>query len=344
MAKWTKILREAAQRHTFLEVGRGPDTAPEPVEPGSGYVSVVLRAAQLSDSRRGLDRLHAVVHSVITIPSDVGPAEFSTVIAPPDFTADSVSGLERFIRLDHRLLGPVPYIGGALEIQVGLFAVPGSELAQPYIKLLQTLGEQAVLPFVSAARPFIAPLVQGINLLAGGGRGTTMEIGFDLTQAPARRSRIIALGMPHSAATDQGVRLADDGVSVVDRNGRPLTEQPALVVEVYTDQRRPDWPSIPELAAAYERVRNDYRAGRRAELDRSLEEFRRTAVTCVDLLMPDRRSAVRRVQREIADAGPPSTGARGTDPAPKELRTLDQLALLADPQDPRADGGQDRAG
>lgn len=330
MISWTGIFREAARRNAFLEFGTGGRPRPQQVEPGAGYLSILLRSAQLTHARRGLDRFHAVVHSVVTLPSDLGPAQFSTVVAPPEIGPRNAGRTDRYLQSDHRLLGPVPYIGGALEIQVGLFAVPSSELAQPYISLLHKLGEQAGLPFVSAAQPFVEPLVQGINLLAGGGRGSVLEIGLDLTQSPARQSRVVVLRTPQQEAVQQGVALGADGVSLVDGSGRMLQDQSALILEVLVQDRRPDWPSIPELASAFERVRQDYRLARRADLDRSLEDFRRIAMTCVDLLPRDRRAAVSRVQREISESGPPNAGSRGDGSDARELHTLDQLANLDD--------------
>jgi len=325
MVGWTDIFRETAQQHTFLEI------EPLPVEPYARYVSVLLCGVRLTAIRRGLDRLHGVVHSVLTLPSDTGLAEFSTVVAPPAFGNVKAGRVDRFIQLDHRLLGPVPYIGGALQAQIGLFTVPSSELTEPYIRLLQTLGEQAVVPFMALARPFVKPLVQGMNLLAGGGRGANVEIGFDTVWPQVCAGRVLALRMPLDEARARGVTLASDATSIIDGAGNAITDRPALIVKITAEERRADWPSIPELATAYSRVRDAYRTGRRAELNRVLEEFRRTAETCVDLLPGDREAAWRRVTREVERAGTPTSGGRGL-PSDNDgaLPPFDQLDLYDD--------------
>jgi hypothetical protein len=321
VVRWASVFRETARQHTFLEID------PQPVEPHTRYISVLLCAARLTAVRHGLDRLHGVVHSVLRLPSDTGPAEFSTVVAPPAFGDVKAGRLDRFLQLDHRLLGPVPYIGGALEAQIGLFTVPSSELTEPYVRLLQTLGEHAVVPFLAVARPFVEPLVQGVNLLAGGGRGTTVEIGFDTMWPQLRTGRVLALRMPVEQARSRGITLAADSTSIVDAAGNLVTDRPALIVRIIAEDQRPDWPSIPELATAYGRVREAYRAGRRAELDRVLDEFRRTAQTCVDLLPRDRDAAWRRVTREVERAGAPQSGTRSVSGDDDGLRPFDQLDL-----------------
>lgn len=328
---WVRIFREAAQQYTFLETG--PAAEPDPVEipPRSAYISVMLRAARLTQMRRGLDRLHGVVHSVLRVVTDNGPEQFSAVVAPPEFGDVRAGRLDRFVQLNRRLLGPVPYVGGALDAQVGLLTVPSSELSAPYVSLLQTLGEQAVLPYASLARPFVTPLMQGVNLLVGGGRGTMVEIGLDTTWPQARAGRMLVLRMPHAEAAKRGVRLADDGLHVVDRDGTQVEDHPALILEILAERTRPDWPSIPELAAGYARVREAFRSGRRVEVDRALAEFRRIALSCVDLLPQDRLAVEACVRREVLDAGVPQTSARGGDGDVDEqgpvLRPLDELDI-----------------
>lgn len=154
MARWAGVFRETAQQHALL------DFESELIEPRSRYVSILLKSARLTDVRRGLERLYGVVHSMVRVPTDDGPAEFSGVVTPQQLANVRAGRLDRVIHADYRLLGPVPYIGGTIEAQVGLLSVPSSELTEPYLNLLHKLGEHAVVPFVSLAKPFVEPLVR----------------------------------------------------------------------------------------------------------------------------------------------------------------------------------------
>jgi hypothetical protein len=57
-----------------------------------------------------------------------------------------------------RLAGPVPYLGGAIELEVGLFAIKEKDLAEPYLDFLQSVGELAGISFVTPALNLIRPL------------------------------------------------------------------------------------------------------------------------------------------------------------------------------------------
>jgi hypothetical protein len=267
----------------------------------------------------------------VRVPTDDGPAEFSGVVTPQLLANVKAGRLDRVIHADYRLLGPVPYIGGTIEAQVGLLSVPSSELTEPYLNLLQKLGERAVVPFVSLARPFVEPLVQGVNLLAGGGKGTNVEIGLDVSWSQVRAGHVVAVRTSREDAARRGLTLGSDKASVVDESGKPIDE-PYLILEIRAEARRPDWPSIPELATAYSRVREAYRRSGRAELNRTLEDFARTALTCVDLLPHDRLAAKKCVEEEVRRQGVPGHTARGDEAEQEDrgLRPLDQLDLYAD--------------
>jgi hypothetical protein len=324
MARWAGIFRETARQHALL------DFQAELIEPRSRYLSVLLKSARLTDVRRGLERFYGVVHSVLRVPTDDGPAEFSAVVAPQQLANVKAGRLDRVIHADHRLLGPVPYIGGAIDAQVGLLSVPSSELVEPYLSLLRKLGEQAVVPFFSIAKPFVEPLVQGVNLLAGGGRGTNVEIGLDTSWPQVRAGYVVAVRATRDDAQRRGLTLGPDNASVMDGAGAPIDE-PYLILEIRADERRPDWPSIPELATAYGRVRETYRHSGRAELNRTLDDFSRTALTCVDLLPHDRIAAKNCVEEEVRGRGVPARQARdGVERDDPGLRPLDQLVLYPD--------------
>ena len=69
------------------------------------------------------------------------------------------------MQLDQRLLGPVPYVGGDIQAEVGLFSVASGDLTGPYLKLLDLLSQAATVSFIGLALPFVEPIKQGINAL-----------------------------------------------------------------------------------------------------------------------------------------------------------------------------------
>ena len=323
----SNLLHEVAKQQTYLRTGL-TGAEPEPIEPGSAYLTIQLRAARVEASRRGLDTMHAVVHSSVSLSTERGQMTYGCVIAPPDFGNRASRG-DRFICRDRVLFGPAPYLGGTLTLEVGVFAVKDSDLAKPYIDLLLNLGQKSSVPLAAAAAPFVEPLAHGVNLLLGGGRGTRTEIGLSVSQLQATRGRIVALHMPAEEAVARGVTLSRDGDALVDATGNPLSGYASLTVEIQASARRENWWDIPELGEAHERIRAAYRQGTRRRMEVEFDDFRRIALTCVDLIPPDRTAVVAQVEQQLREAGAAPAGARdGSEPDPsRDLAPLRQLDI-----------------
>ena len=310
MAWWSPMVRTRAQTWTYVELDAGaPRRA---IIPESSYLSIHLRSARIVDVRRGLRRFYGVVHATTRLAGRSGRfAEFSTVVAPPQLRDAEADRPEHFILLSHRLLGPVPYVGGDLEVEVGLFSVASADLTAPYIGLLEAMSRQAGVTFVNVAQPFVAPLVQGINLLSGAS-ASQLEIGLANSWRPPRTGWIVALRAPRNGGPAQPLSVASDDFVLLDAHGKPVTEYSYLVMEVTAEQNRDDWYTIPELATAYETIQSEYRRGQSEDFDAAVATFRRIALTCNDLLLDDAVTLVERVDAQLCRIGPPRPRTRTT--------------------------------
>jgi hypothetical protein len=296
------------------------------VLPESAYISIFLRSARVADVRRGLRRFYGVVHSTTRLPSRAGGyAEFSTVTAPPQLRDAEADRPEHFIRLSHRLLGPVPYVGGDLELEVGLFSVASTDLTAPYVNLLETMARQAGVSFVSVARPFVDPIVQGINLLSQAS-ASALEIGLANTWRPPRTGWIVAMRAPRDSGPDRPLSVAADDFVLLDADHKPVDDHSYLVMELVAEQQRDDWYTTPELAAAYETIRSEYRRGRSEDFTSAVAAFRNTALTCNDLLPDDALALVERVESHLRKIGAPQPHTRNGGTAP-QLPPLETIQL-----------------
>lgn len=313
MSWWPEILRKRTEDWIYAELA--PDQVPPPahtgdVDPEAAYLSVFLRSARVVDVRRGLKSFYGVVHSTIKLPHRAGDATFSVVVAPTALRDIDANRLDRVIQLNQRLLGPVPYVGGDLELEVGLFSVATADLVAPYLELLETLSRTAGVAFISAALPFVGPIVQGINLLAGGGDDTILEIGLSTTHVPPRQGHFVVVRAPKGSLEVADLRVDAADSRLVDGAGRPLGEYPYIVLEIRADPQRDDWRQIPELKAADEAIAREYRAGRREETEEALVAFRRIARTCDDLLLEDGERLAQKMEDKYLEQGPPRPTTR----------------------------------
>jgi hypothetical protein len=318
---WASLTRTRAEQWTYLDLSSPP--AGE-VEPESGYLSVFLRSAHVVDARRGLRRFYGTVSSSLSLPTRAGTtAQFASTISPAALQDVDPDHLDRFVQLNHRLLGPVPYVGGDVVAEVGLFSVASGDLTVPYLALLDSLSRTAGVAFIGVALPFAGPIRDGINLLSGASDGTALEIGFSTTWRPLRPGVVASVRTPSGGPG--GYRIADGDGRLLDASGRLVTDVPYLVVETSVESRRDDWVLIPELASAWADVQREYRAGRPRLAADALTVFRRIALTCDDLLFDDALRIAERAEKLYGEAGPPTPAVRGTG-SHRELPPLESLS------------------
>jgi hypothetical protein len=145
---WSKdIWTQEASTWTCLEFGLR-DVLPERsvVAPNSGYLSVFLKSLQLKNVRKGLVRFSGAVHSFISIPHLSGnTASFHVFTSPASLQNIDSKNADRILVMDQRLLGPLPYRGGDLNVQVGLFSIRESDVTDAYIKVLEPGDALAIL-------------------------------------------------------------------------------------------------------------------------------------------------------------------------------------------------------
>jgi hypothetical protein len=310
MGWWSSAMRTRSTQWTYLQLPR--DGSSTQVEPETSYLSVFLRTAYVVDVRRGLRRFHGAINSSISLPTRSGTeAQFIATHAPSALQDVSPSSADRLIIVNRRLAGPVPYAGGDVEAEVGLFSVGSSELAGPYLKLLESLSRVPALTFVGAALPLLEPARQGIQLLAGDSEGTALEIGFAALWRPLRTGWVVAARMPPDRAR---FRVDPDDGRLLDETGRPVEQYPYLVLEVEASRTRDDWFRIPEIAASYAELRREARRGRPAEVEEALVAFRRTALTSDDLLFNDALRLADNVRERFTEAGLIGSEVRSSGP------------------------------
>ena len=300
-------MRSRAEQWTYLRL---PDQPEGKIGPESAYLSVFLRSAHVSDVRRGLRKFYGAVNSSMTLPTRSGTAAtFLSTISPAPLRDVDPDHLDRYVQLNHRLLGPVPYVGGDVEAEVGLFSVASSDLTGPYLKLLDSLSQAATVAFIGVALPFVEPIKEGINLLAGASDGVALEIGFSTTWRPLRSGVVVAVRVPASASASYRIDEADG--RLLSAGGTLVADQPYLVLEISAEPQRNDWASIPDLAVGWADVQREYRAGDAGRTSEALNAFRRIALTCNDLLFDDALRLAERASAVYGDLGPPTPSVRG---------------------------------
>ena len=183
MGWWSEIFTKKAEDWIFEPLA--PAQVPDNLQHAAVVegVSLLKRLCQIGPDRQrppGIVEIStAWVNSLISVPHLSGAkAEFNVITTPAFLENIDAAHIDRVIQLDQRLLGPIPYRGGQLALEIGLFSIKSVDLAAPYLEVLEAMSKQAGVAFINAALPFAGPLKTGINLLVGGGDNSPLEIGL----------------------------------------------------------------------------------------------------------------------------------------------------------------------
>lgn len=304
MGWWNNIWTSRAQDWIFgyLEPSQVPDRlARKPVQPNTAYISVFLRSMRIVNVRKGLTKFYGTVHSLISLPHISGSsAQFHVLTTPSSLSDIDAANIDRVVSMNTRLLGPIPYRGGDLEVEVGLFSIQSADLAKPFLSVLEGMSQAAGVSYISAALPFVGPILQGVNLLAGGSGGTILEVGLAKPFSTVDTGTMAVIRAPKGSINLAQLK-ADQDYRLLDADGQSLKEYPYMVLAIEARPRRADWFKIPELANAYQDLQNELRSGKHDPAMDALAVFKRTAVTCPDLLPEHARKLAAEVSKEAME-------------------------------------------
>jgi hypothetical protein len=318
---WTEEAKDYV--HGWLEPAQTPSLALKPVNADASYVTVTLRKMRIVNVRVGFKRFYATVHADMGLwHSSGGRINFKQLIAPPDLKDVSSGSLDRTIVVDKEILGPTPYRGGALDLQLTLLAVKSADLAGPFLEVLTGLASAAGVSYVKMAEPFLKPLSDGIDLLSGTKDATGREIALVASLKPLRAGVYIVARATKGELNLSQVRLAAD-YTLMDASGSPVTEYPYLIVSIEGSPERIDFMGIPEVKAAYAVVKKAVADDDAKAYPEALTVFRRTVLLCDDLLTPHARKLFDEVKQKLDEImGAPMTARAGGEREVPELATF----------------------
>ncbi|HET7486937.1 MAG TPA: hypothetical protein VFJ85_03350 [Acidimicrobiales bacterium] len=324
MSWWDKLLRARTDDWVFTPIADESERAVERrvVEPETAYLGAFLRSMRIVDVRRGLSRFYGAVSSTATVPHRGGaPAEFFVVTTPTALRDVDAKQADRVLVLDRRILGPVPYRGGDLELELGLFSVRSADLAGPYLDLLESMASAAGLAFVGPALALAKPLRDGLELLVGADGPSMLEIGLAKTFSPPQTGTYCLLAASRDTVDTDALVL--DAAGTLLHRGQPVRDQPYVVVTLDAHDRRDDWSAIPALVKAHEALAAEVRTGNQARVGDALAVFRRAAVLDDDLLAADGLRLAEKVAAEVAMA----LGTTPTAAVPLAIPSLAEVPL-----------------
>jgi hypothetical protein len=212
----------------------------------------------------------------------------------------------------------VPYKGGDLQLEVGLFLVPSQNLLAPFLEVVEDIAKLAAQPFAAAAAPFVGPATKALGLLLGDTDGNIeLQIGLTKTWATPE---VGLFAVARRAFTDdvsydsQQRRLISAGKAI---------DEPHLVLRIERTTQRDDWQRIPDLLDAYNDLKRAASRGDLAQAKIAVDAFRIRAQFSPDLIPRDAARLADICLEQYKLAFPPVQTASAPAPVLLEFAELD---------------------
>jgi len=226
----------------------------------------------------------------------------SILVTTPKVLRDvDPNNLDRVITGTTRLLGPVPYRGGGIQVELGLFTAPGQDLLGPYLELLERAANLAGVGLLTTDAGLIRLVKDGLNLITGKKASLELEIGLSHLFDDPRPANYAVIRIGRSLVTDAPEYTSKGGLRWLD--GSTVSE-PYFLFAIEASSQRDDWANIPNLRGTYDQLRVFAERGDLVAARDTLETFRRLAVFSPDLLVHDGERLFALVEEQILAAFP----------------------------------------
>jgi hypothetical protein len=286
------VASEAPQWHVAtLEEG-------EPVPPNGAYLNIHLRSLRVLNVRKGLKRFAAAVHSFVEFEHiSTGRAAIHTFTVPQGLQALDPDHLDRVVQSSQRLLGPVPYRGGDVSIDIALFSIETGGVLDDFVAVIGDLASAAGVEYVNAALPFVKPIENAVQRMVGQSGPNVLEIGLSKDLEAPRTGLFLVMRAPAEAM--QGVELVrDEEYRVSRKDGLPL-DYPYLTFEIATTEHRKAYFAIPELRATHDDLSRITKIGNVPAARDQFAVFRSAVLNSPDLLLGDAQRIVEEAELDL---------------------------------------------
>jgi hypothetical protein len=267
------------------------------------YVKIRLNAMRIANTRVAWKKYYGCVHTHTTLADlRTGHAEFHSVSTPAKLAGPDPKNADRILLVDLPVVGPVPYRGGDITLEIGLFAVQSSDLADSFLEVLKTMSKAGGVSFVEAAAPFIQPLKQGAERLFGLQEHSTLITGVARGFPAVQTGSYLVTNAP-SALVEPAKLHLDENYRIMPAS-HPLNSYAYLVFSIEAGTEREDWAAIPDLRRAHETLQSLLKDKKttQSKAEEAYAFFRRLAITSPDLIRADADELVRKENAKLQDA------------------------------------------
>ncbi|WP_448140398.1 hypothetical protein [Sphingopyxis fribergensis] len=320
------VSKESVDMLLVRDVGGKPAGGPLLVD-DECYVEFYVNSLRLRNVRKFATRFDGVVYSFITLPFEGdNKIRIPSVSKPANLEQLDPGGLAKVITVDKQMMGAVPWRGGPMLVELGLFSVKAENLVKGVLDFVTEIADTAGVSFVGRIAPFAPLIVKGMDLLAGQSKDVALEVGLDTAlpiDAPGTHA-IIAVSKKGNKVDPTKLSI-DPADQKLLHNGQPLGEAYCVFSVRRTDQKA-DFGEIPILKERYAALMAAIRSGKADAAKEALSAFRLAAIASPDLITKDANRLIARAAQKVTDAFG-AGGVAKAKPAAAPDETLAEIDL-----------------
>lgn len=272
----------------WLEPNQLPDNFKgRNLEERKDYVEIRLKSMRIPYESVGARRFYGTVHSFISLDTlTSGRATFNVVTTPSQLQNVDARNLNNVIPSDLLLLGPVPYQGGDISIEAGVFSVLSDNLIAPFLKVIEDVSKTAGVSIVSQAIPFVQPIENAIYHLINYDQSNKLEIGISmpLMGGSVKEGYLVAVGASPDADFLSTLKLQSDGRLFAGKE--EIKKIPYMVLTVRAKKRRISY-TIPDIKTALANLITALGKGEKDIILKYFADFKNVVYGSPDLLPED---------------------------------------------------------
>lgn len=299
---WKGIAGKESVDMMFIRDVGGAPVSTEKLEPDECYVEFYVDSLRLRNVRKFATRFDGVVYSFVTLPFD-GDAKIKmpSVSKPANLEQLDPGGLSKVITVNKQMMGAVPWRGGPMLVELGLFSVKAENLVKGVLDYVTEIADVAGISFVGKIAPFAPLITRGMDLLAGQTKDVGLEVGIDTAL------ELTAPGTHAIIAVPKGTRVKASDVTI-DQSDRKLLLEGAPLREAYCvfsvrrTSQKTDFGEIPELKEKYAALMTAIRGGEADKAQAALTSFRLATIASPDLISSDAARLVDRAAQKLKAA------------------------------------------
>ncbi len=287
--------------YTLVRILDWPGRSPVPIVPDECYVELHIESLRIDKDRSFATLFHGVVYSFASL-AKIAEADvaFAAVTKPDKLAELDKDSVGKVLTVSKKMLGPVAWRGGQLELQLGLFSVKSGNVLTPLLNFVTKVSETAGIAFIGAVKPFVPLISDGMDLIAGQTQDTKLVVGIDTALDLTQSAHHAIIHAPKGSI--DASRLTIDPA-----DGKLLLDGQSLnvgycVFSIASVDRKADFGEIPELKASFAKFREAVVAGKEDDARETFAAFRRTAIASPDLISADALRLVAKAKELLINA------------------------------------------